>query len=88
MITGAQQLTYKAAEKLHNSSDFCQQNGPSLETSDVTLVWDDGKQVKAHKNKLCRGSAGSDPSLETSDVTLAWDDGKQVKAHKDSENET
>ena len=41
-----------------------------LEIGDVTLVWDDGKQVKAHKDKLCRGSAGSGPSLETSDVTL------------------
>ena len=37
-----------------------------------TLVWDDGKRVKAHKDKLCRGSAGSSPSLETSDVTLVW----------------
>ena len=51
-------------------------DGPSLETSDVTLVWDDEKRVKAHKDKLCRGSAGSGPSLETSDVTLVWDDGK------------
>ena len=24
-------------------------SGPSLETSDVTLVWDDGKRVEAHK---------------------------------------
>ena len=38
---------------------------------------------QAHKDELCRGSAGSGPSLETSDVTLAWDDGKRVKAHKD-----
>ena len=45
-------------------------SGPSLETSDVTLVWDDGKRVKAHKDKLCRGRAGTSPSLETGDVTL------------------
>ena len=45
------ELTFKATEKLHNSSDFCQWSGPSLETSDVTLVWDDGKRVKAHKDK-------------------------------------
>ena len=42
-------------------------NGPSLETSDVTLVWDDRKLVKAHKDKLCRGSAGNGPSLDTSE---------------------
>ena len=29
-------------------------SGLSLETSDVTLVWDDRKQVKAKKDKLCR----------------------------------
>ena len=29
-------------------------------TSDVTLVWDDGKQVKTHKDKLCRGSDDSE----------------------------
>ena len=68
---------------LHNSSDFCQWSGRSLETSDVTLVCDDGKRVKAHKDKLCRGSAGSGPIVETIVVTLAWDDGKQVKSHKD-----
>ena len=34
-----------------------------LEISDVTLVWDDRKQVKAHKDKLCRGSDGSGPNL-------------------------
>ena len=28
--------------------------------SDVTLVWDDGKPDKAHKDKLCRGSADSE----------------------------
>ena len=28
-------------------------SGPSLETSDVSLVWDDEKRVKAHKDKLC-----------------------------------
>ena len=39
--------------------------GSSLATSDVTLVWDDGKQVKANKDKLCRESAGSGLSLET-----------------------
>ena len=50
-------------EKLHNSSDFCQWRGPSLETSDVNLVWDDGKQVKAHKDKLCRGSDDSEREL-------------------------
>ena len=60
-----------------------QWSGLSLETSNVTLVWDDGKRVKAHEDKLCRGSAGSDPSLETSDITLVWDDGKRVKAHKE-----
>ena len=38
------------------------------------------KRVKAHKDKLCRGSAGSGPSLHTGDVTLVWDYGKQVKA--------
>ena len=37
--------------------------GPSLETSAVTLVWDDGKQVKAHKDKLCRGSADKEREL-------------------------
>ena len=52
---------------------------PSLETSDVALVWDDGKRVKAHKDKSCRGSTGSSPSLEISDVTLVGDDVKQVK---------
>ena len=31
--------------------------------SDVTLVWDDGKRVKAHKDKLCRGSADSEREL-------------------------
>ena len=46
------------------------------EDVEVTLVWDDGKRIKAHKDKLCRKSAGSGPSLETSDVTLVWDDGK------------
>ena len=70
------ELTFKAAENLHNSSDFCQWSGPSLETSDVTLVWDGGKQVKAQKDKLCRGSAWRGPSLETSDVSLVWDGGK------------
>ena len=57
-----------------------------LEICDVTLVWDDEKLVKAHKDKLCRRSAESGPSLETSDVNLVWDDRKQVKvkvkAHK------
>ena len=38
-------------------------NGLSLETSDVTLVWDDGKRVKAHKDKLHRGSADSEREL-------------------------
>ena len=33
----------------------------------LTLVWDDGKGVKAYKDKLRRGGA---------DVTLVWDDGK------------
>ena len=42
------ELISKAAEKLHNSSDFCQWSGLSLDTS-VTLLWDDGKRVKAHK---------------------------------------
>ena len=55
----------------------------SLEIGDATLVWDDEKLVKAHKDKLCRGIAGSGPSLETGDVTLVWDDGKRVNAHKD-----
>ena len=50
------ELTFKATDKLHNSSDFCQWSGLSLETSAVTLVWDDGKWVKAHKDKLCVGS--------------------------------
>ena len=54
------ELIFKAAEKLHNSSDFCQRSGPSLETSDVTLVSDDGKRVEAHKDKMCRGSADSE----------------------------
>ena len=35
-------------------------SGPSLETSDVTLIWFDRKQVKAHKDKFCRGSADSE----------------------------
>ena len=35
----------------------------SLEIGDVTLVWDDGKQVKAHKDKLCRGSDDSEREL-------------------------
>ena len=48
----------------------------SLEIGDVTLVWDDGKRVKAHKDKLCGRSVGSGPSLETSDATLVWHDGK------------
>ena len=52
-------------------------------TSNVTLIWDNGKRVKAHKDKLVRESAGSSPSFKTSDVTLVWDDGKWVKAHKD-----
>ena len=43
----------------------------------LLLSGDDGKQVKAHKDKLCRGSAGSCPSLETSDVTIVWDDEKE-----------
>ena len=47
------------------------------------LLLDDGKRIKAHKDKLCRGSAASGPSLETGDFTLVWDDGKRVKAHKD-----
>ena len=38
---------------------------------------------QAHKDKLCRDSAGSGPSLETIDVTLVRDDGKRLKAHKD-----
>ena len=37
---------------------------------DEVLVCDDGKRVKAHKDKLCRRSAGSGPSLGTIDVTL------------------
>ena len=49
---------------------------PSLGTSYVTLVSDDGTGIKAHKDKLCRGSDGSGPSLGTSYVTLVWDDGK------------
>ena len=52
-------------------------------TGGVTIFEDDGKLVKAHKDKLCRGSTGSGPSLMTSDVTLIWEDGKWVKAHKD-----
>ena len=54
------ELRFKAAEKLHNGSDFFQWICPSLETSDVTLVWDDGKQIKAHKDKLCRGGTDSE----------------------------
>ena len=42
----------------------------SLEIGDVTLVWDNGKRVKALKDKLCRGSAGSGPSLETGDYKV------------------
>ena len=57
----------------------------SLEIADVTLVWDDGKPVKAHKDKLCSRIAGSGPSLGTSAVTLVWDGGKRVKAHKEVE---
>ena len=34
-----------------------------LVDSDVTLVWDDGKRDKAHKDKLCRGSAESEIEL-------------------------
>ena len=33
------------------------------ESRDVTLVWDDGKRVKAHKDKLCRGRADSEREL-------------------------
>ena len=51
-------------------------SGLSLEIGDVTPVLDDEKQIKAHKDKLCRGRPWSGPSLETSDVTLFWDDGK------------
>ena len=29
-------------------------------TSDVTLVWDDGKRVEAHKDNFCRGSDDSE----------------------------
>ena len=57
----------------------------SLDIGDVTLVWDDGNRIKAHKDKLCRRSAENGPSLETSDVTLVRDDGKGVKAHKEVE---
>ena len=39
-------------------------------------------ELEAHKDKLCRGSAGSGPSLETSDVTLVWDDGNELKVTK------
>ena len=38
-------------------------SGLSLETGDVTLVWDDGERVKVHKDKLCRGSADSEREL-------------------------
>ena len=36
---------------------------PSLETIEDTLVWDDGKRLKAHKDKLRRGSADSEREL-------------------------
>ena len=36
-----------------HKDNWCRESagsGPSLETSDVTLVWDDGKRVEALKN--------------------------------------
>ena len=51
----------------------------------MLLFRNDRKRLKAHKDKLYRGSAGSGPSLEISDVTLVWDDGKRVEAHKEVE---
>ena len=47
-------------EKFFRGSDG---SGPSLETSDVTLVWDGRKRVKAHKDKLSRGCADSEREL-------------------------
>ena len=44
----------------HEQANRPRWSGLSLEIGDVTLVWDDGKQVKAHKDKLCRGSADSE----------------------------
>ena len=44
------EVTFKASDKLHNSSDFRQRTGPNLET-DFTIVWDDGKRVGAQKEE-------------------------------------